>query len=96
MVRRRAIQFALPVALVCGVLLPNATSAEEATDAAALKSRFEHLSQHGNVEFPSFVTPTEGPKGGSTTRGTVEGLASHKFGYFPLYWNVQTLAALTL
>jgi hypothetical protein len=38
------------MALVYGGLLPNASHAEEAADATAWKSRFEYLSQHGNVQ----------------------------------------------
>ena len=50
MVRCKAIQFLLPVALVCGGLLfPTYGNAEESSE-AALKSRFALLSQHGNVE----------------------------------------------
>ena len=50
MVRRKGIQLLLPLALVCGGLLPNLGHAEDTSNLAALKSRFEYLSQHGNVE----------------------------------------------
>jgi hypothetical protein len=50
MVRRKVVQLLLPMALACGGLLPNSGHAEEATDAAAVKSRFDYLSQHGNVQ----------------------------------------------
>jgi hypothetical protein len=36
--------------LACGGLLAAYASAEGADDEASLKSRFEHLSQRGNVE----------------------------------------------
>ena len=50
MFSRRAIQLLIPMALVCGGLLPNSGNAEETVDTAAIKNRFEYLSQHGNVE----------------------------------------------
>ena len=50
MFRGRAIQLLVPMALVCGGLLPNSGNAEQAHDDGAIKSRFEYLSQHGNVE----------------------------------------------
>jgi hypothetical protein len=50
MVRRRVIQLLLSVPLVCGGLLPNFGHAEDVADAAAVKNRFEYLSQHGNVQ----------------------------------------------
>lgn len=50
MVKRTAIYFLLPVVLACGALFPTQGSAEESNEIAALKSRFEYLSQHGNVE----------------------------------------------
>jgi hypothetical protein len=50
MVRHKSVQFLLPVALMCGVFFPTYSNAEEANDDATLKSRFEYLSQHGNVQ----------------------------------------------
>src|SRR5262245_26877300 len=50
MVTRRVVQLLLSMALACGGLLPNLGHAEDVADAAAVKSRFEHLSQHGNVQ----------------------------------------------
>jgi hypothetical protein len=50
MFRRRAIQWLVPMALVCGGMLPNFGNAEQAHDNGAIKSRFDYLSQHGNVE----------------------------------------------
>jgi hypothetical protein len=50
MFRRRAIQLLVPMALVCGGLLPNSGNAEQVHDDGAIKSRFEYLSQHGNVQ----------------------------------------------
>ena len=50
--RRRIFAFltAVPTLLACGSLLMGHASAEGANDEAALKKRFELLSQHGNVE----------------------------------------------
>src|SRR5262249_18577452 len=50
MVKRAAIYFLLPVALACGALFPTQGNTKESNGIAALKSRFEYLSQHSNVE----------------------------------------------
>ena len=50
MVKRTAVYVLLPVALACAALFPTPGSAEESNGIAALKSRFDYLSQHGNVE----------------------------------------------
>jgi hypothetical protein len=52
--------------LICGPLAVASVNAEETSDDAALKSRFEFLSQHGNVEcsvqFEKLIG-TMGPEG---------------------------------
>jgi hypothetical protein len=48
-IRHKALAVILAL-LACGLFLAAYANAEEASDDAALKSRFEFLSQHGNVE----------------------------------------------